>query len=109
MYPLPVATGVRRPTGRRALSRVIAHAAEAARASKRGHLSYIRVRREPPEAATARFGLCVTELHDSGSAKLGRIHADFRRFDGDPDLIAAVEPELAHRRRRHLGHDRGKI
>src|SRR5260370_30196785 len=37
-----------------------------------------------------------------------RVHVDFRGFDGDPHPVAAVEPELAHRRRCHLGHDRGR-
>src|SRR6266513_1033772 len=38
--------------------------------------------------------------------KLRRIDIDLGCFDGDPHLIAAVEPELAHRGRCHLGNDR---
>src|SRR2546425_5880681 len=48
---------------------------------------------------------CVTELRDSGSAELCGVHADFRRLDADPDLVAAVESEFAHRRGRDFGND----
>lgn len=93
MSPLPKATGVSEPAGRAAisgrqaaaLSRVIAQAAEAARASTRGHSSYVRVRREPLDAATARSGHCVTDLRDSGPRSRW-VDPHIGRFEGEPDL-----------------------
>src|SRR2546422_7975321 len=48
---------------------------------------------------------CVTELRDSGPAELCGVDDGFCRLDADPDLVAAVESEFAHRRGRDLGND----
>src|SRR5438552_3687000 len=41
-----------------------------------------------------------------GNAYLRGVDVDLRRLDTNPDAVTAVEPELAHRGRCHLGDDR---
>src|SRR2546430_16589488 len=40
------------------------------------------------------------------TAYLRGVDVDLRRLDTNPDAVTAVEPELAHRGRCHLGDDR---
>src|SRR5712692_11122110 len=108
MSPLPMATGVRRPTGRR---RAFARNSAGGGGGSCEHTRTLVLPPSAPRAARRRncaVSHRVTELRDSGPRELRGIYVHFGRLHGDPDVIATVEPEVAHRGGCDLGDDRGR-